>query len=346
MKVLIVNAFDAYAGSQRSLANWLSVHDEDVEYDVFLFCGDGGFIADLTNCKVTTLFKFRNILLRKVSLIIFMPFFWVYLLLIFKKYNFVVGNSIPSLFLIFPLYIFNKAYIIIHEITRVPGILVKILKRFSSKKNTMVVSNIINKKFKIDGRVIFNAIAKIELTENQNEQFEKKKVTFVGDFRKAKRFYFFIAIAELFKNTLQYQFVAYLSDEPHKQDEFRLVNKANECGIDVKYNIKDPEIFFKDAYFLVQCTDEEEWVETFSYVAAEALCYNVPIIATGVTVISELFSGSVYYNKVSNPHDIYLQLLEIDEMKYQHCKRNSLTILNNYWSDVHSKRMKAILNEK
>ncbi|NQV76893.1 MAG: hypothetical protein HQ490_00880 [Lutibacter sp.] len=346
MKVLIVNAFDAYAGSQRSLANWLSVQDKDVEYDVFLFCGDGGFVADLTNCKVTTLFKLRNILLRKVSLILFMPFFWIYLLLIFKKYSFVIGNSSPALFLIFPLYIFNKAYIIIHEITRVPGILVKILKRWSSKKNTMVVSNIINEKFKIEGRVIFNAIARIELAEMGDKPFEKRKIIFVGDFRKAKRFDFFVAIAELFKNTLQYQFVAYLSHEPHKQDEFNIVNKANECGIDVKFNVKDPGIFFKDAYFLIQCTDEDEWVETFSYLAAEALSYNVPIIATGITVISELFSGSVYYNKVSKPHDIYLQLLEIDEMKYQHCKRNSLTILNNYWSDIHSKRMKTILNEK
>jgi glycosyltransferase involved in cell wall biosynthesis len=346
MKVLIVNAFDAYAGSQRSLANWLSVPDQDIEYDVFLFCSDGGFVTDLTSCKVTTLFKFRNILLRKVLLILFIPFFWIYLLLIFKRFNFVIGNSIPSLFLIFPLYIFNKAYIIIHEITRVPGILVKILQRFSSKKNTMVVSNIINKKFKIEGRVVFNAIARIELTDLENKQFEEKKVIFVGDFRKAKRFDFFVAIAELFKNNLQYQFVAYLSDEPQKQGELMLFNKATECGIDIKFNLKDPRIFFKDAYFLIQCTNEEEWVETFSYVAAEALCYNVPIIATGITVISELFSGSVYYNKASMPHDIYLQLLEIDEDKYQYCKRNSLTILNNYWSDIHSKRMKAILNEK
>lgn len=345
-KVLIVNAFDAYAGSQRSLANWLSVQDDDMEYDIFLFCGDGGFVSDLTNCKVFTLFNFRNILLRKLVLISFMPIFWIYLLLIIRKYSHVVGNSSPSLFLIFPLYVFNKAYIIIHEITRVPKILVKILNSFSSTKNTLVVSNIINERFKIEGRVIFNAIERIELPVKEVRANEKKKIVFVGDFRRAKRFDFFVSIAELFKGTMQYQFVAYLSKEPHKPEEFRIINRASECGVDVKFNVKDPKAFFEDSFFIIQCTNEEEWVETFSYVAAEALCYGVPIIATGITVISELFSGSVYYNIASKPHDIYIQLLEIDEIKYQQCKRNSMSILENYWSDIHSKRMKAILNEK
>jgi glycosyltransferase involved in cell wall biosynthesis len=328
-KILIVNIFDSFAGSQRAIQTILRNDDASNKLVFYVLNIFGpGLISDASpQTRVFTLFKIESRRVRKIGFLLLFPFLFIiinFLQLFFAR---IIGNTIYCALLLLPT---RKNYVLIHEVSRLPFILKKITE-ILDRYNCLVVSQTVNKKLGINGSVVYNPVDTRSKRENVANGTER--LVYVGDYRNEKRFEYFIELTGNLRGIagMKFDFVAYLPYQPTpSQSEYAMVEKANAAGIELNFAQFDPSFFFENSYAVIIPTDENKWVETFSYVACEALIFGVPIVATGISVLDELYEEAILVNKDLTPKQMSEAILAIDDVKYQKARFAAKDIAASY----------------
>ncbi|RSU59101.1 hypothetical protein BRX36_19615 [Sphingomonas sp. S-NIH.Pt1_0416] len=293
MRFLLLNPFDAYAGSQRiGLDVLAALKAAGHSVRVKLGFGGNGFLSDLPD--VVPDMRTGHIRLRKVLYPFWSLLKMVPVALHVLRGDMVWANTVyavpPALLaaLLRP----KRVIIHLHEVT-FPRIFQPLLRLLSRKGVCLVcVSFDHARRIGLPATVLYNPVGLPALPiDNQQD-----RVLFVGTTQPSKGFALFVAVCrQLAEHPLRR--VAYLSDETRHDPE--LVADAQAAGVEVVFGESDPSILYRDGFLLLQASDPALCIETFSLVAVEAMAWQVPVAGAGSSVFSEVLSDAMAFNAIS-----------------------------------------------
>lgn len=290
MTLLLLNPFDAYAGSQRigrDMVRLLAAAGHDVQ--VRLGFGGGGFLSDLpettTDLAIATV-RIRKLLYPLWALLVSLP-----VAIAALRGRIIWANTVyaalPALLaaMLRP----HRVAIHLHEAT-FPKLFMPMLRLMARRGVPIVcVSADHAARIGLPATVLYNPVA----LPDHDAQSACDRLLFVGTTQPIKGFALFVAVCETLPD-LPLRKTAYLSDEA-RHDE-ALVARARRAGIEIVFGESRPEILYRDGFLLLQATDPALCSETFSLVAAEAMARLVPVAGAGTTVLAEVLGAALAFD--------------------------------------------------
>lgn len=293
MRFLLLNPFDAYAGSQRiGLHVLAALKAAGHSVRVKLGFGGSGFLSDLPD--VVPDVRTGHIRLRKLLY----PF-WSLLTMVPAALHVLRGGMVwaNTIYAVPPAFLAallrpKRVVIHVHEIT-FPRIFLPLLRVLSDRGVHLVcVSFDHARRIGLPATVLYNSVGLPALPIDSQQD----RLLFVGTTQPMKGLALFISVCrQLTEHPLRK--VAYLSDEA--LHDSALVANARAAGIDVFFGESDPCILYRDGFLLLQASDPALCIETFSLVAVEAMAWQVPVAGAGSSVFSEVLSDAMAFNAVS-----------------------------------------------
>lgn len=314
-RLVLIHAFDAYAGSQK-VAGQLARGLRARGWDVKLVTGFGrtGF---LTDAGVSRRFLgTENIGLRKLLYPLWLIVCNMQALAWLADGRKIWANSIHALPGVLAIILFapHRLVVHLHEVTFEGPF--RWLVRFAAGRGATLVA--VSKShalaLELPATILPNAVGDTPPASPAS----RRRLLFVGSTRALKGFPLFLKVAQLVADT-GLQPVAYVSAGilgPSADD----IAAARASGVQLVIGETDPARIFTDAFLTLQLTDPALWVETFSLVAAESVWNLVPIGAAGADVVNEVAAGAVAFNEVSrNPQKIAADIrrLRNDGQRYE-----------------------------
>lgn len=340
MRFLVLNPFDAFAGSQRVACDTID-HLTEVGHDVAvrLGFGGGGF---LTNLPATAIdFDISSISIRKLlyplwALLVSLP-----VALAVLRGRMVWANTIyaaPPAFLaamICPC----RVVIHLHE-TNFPKLLLAVLHLMVRRGVLLLcVSADHAARIGLPATILYNSVT----LPAHDADSVRDRLLFVGTTQPMKGLALFVEVCEVLRD-LPLRKVAYLSDEA--RHDVGLVERARRAGVDVVFNQSDPEVIYRDGFLLLQSTDPALWTETFSLVAVEAIARQVPVASAGVTVLEEVLGDALAFDVPSrDPTAIadLIQSLHGDPARHKTLRAACAIRRTAFSQDAFRDRLKALL---
>lgn len=291
--VLIVNAFDAHAGSQRvaaTLARSLAA-DGQSRVRVDLGFGTWGFLSELPMTRVWLGIdkpRYRRPLypiwvirqnVRNLLHVARGGHLWL---------NTVFAVPTAALALrVAP----RRVVIHVHEVV-FPGVLGRSMHRAIRRgAKAVCVSDHQRRQLGLDCAVLHNSV------EPSDAAGAKDRLVFVGTVSAAKGFDLFTAVARALRDT-DLRPIAFVP-EIRDAESMRLVEDARAAGVEVRLGETQPGRMFEGAFLTLQATDSRLWIETFSLVAAESIAHRVPVATAGSEVVAEVAGEALAFDHPS-----------------------------------------------
>ncbi|RSV14199.1 hypothetical protein CA236_16715 [Sphingomonas sp. ABOLG] len=313
MKLLLLNPFDAYAGSQRigrDMARLLAAAGHDVQ--VRLGFGGGGFLSDLPETR--TDLGISNVPIRKLlyplwALLVSLP-----VAIAALRGRMIWANTVyaalPALLAV--LLCPQRVAVHLHEATfaRPFAIILRLIARRGVP--IVCVSADHAARIGLPAKVLYNPVSLPDCdTPSRGD-----RLLFVGTTQPIKGFALFVAVGEKLDD-LPLRKTAYLSDEARHDQA--LVARARQAGIEIVFGEANPQVLYRDGFLLLQASDPELCSETFSLVAAEAMARLVPVAGAGTTVLPEVLGNALAFDTPSrDPGEIAgaIRSLHADPARY------------------------------
>jgi len=292
-RVVIVNAFDAFAGSQRVTAMLAAVlRARGHRVLVRLGFGRAGFVSGIPG--VRRFLPTERVAARKRLYPLWLAIANLRTIAALVRGDIVWVCTIYALPAVLPMLLAPRRLVIhIHE-TDFPGIFGALLGLAARRGAAVVaVSRTHAALLGLPARVLGNAVGDTPPTGPT----QRDRLIFVGTSRALKGFDLFVAIVEVLGPT-RLTPVAYLGDPVAGRDPALLARSAA-AGITLIYGETDPARLFADGWLTLQLTDPALWTETFSLVAAESIWHLVPVGAAGAMVVEEIGAGAIAFNDTS-----------------------------------------------
>lgn len=290
MRFLLLNPFDAFAGSQRVACDTIDRLTEVGHHmSVRLGFGGGGFLSNLP--ITATDFDISNVSMRKLlyplwALLVSLPVAMSVL-----RGRIVWANTIYAVPPAFLAAMLCPGRVVIHlheaNFSKLFFPVLHLMVRRGA--HLLCVSADHAARIGLPATVIYNSVP----IPTQDPESACDRLLFVGTTQAIKGLALFVAVCEMLRN-LQLRTVAYLSDEA--RHDVGLVERARRAGVDVVFNQFDPEILYRDGFLLLQATDPTLCAETFSLVAVEAMARQVPVASAGTTVLKEVLGDALAFD--------------------------------------------------
>lgn len=296
-RLLLVNAFDAHAGSQRvgqSIVTSLWRAGFDVA--VKLGFGGRGFLSELPGIVPDV--HCNHVPTRKLLY----PF-WVFTALTpiawaAGRGRIIWANSVyaiaPALLaiLLFP----HRTVVHLHEASF--PLAIRLLLRLAVWRGSAIVCVSVDqaRRIDIDAHILPNAV----VLPTVDPPSGGNRLLFVGTTHPIKGFQLFVSVCERLRH-VPLQAVAYLSDAAVHEQE--LVARARTAGISVFFGERSPAAMYRDGFLLLMSSDARLVSETFSLVAAEAVAWLVPVGGAGAAVLPEVLGDALAFNEPSRDPD-------------------------------------------
>lgn len=286
--VMFVNAFDAYAGSQRVGAMLVRLlRKAGLRVDVRLGFGNQGFVSDLPGASAT--FAVNTVAYRKLLYPMWLTLAAVRLIAPAVRGSMLWFNTVYSVPAALPVLLFRPSAVIvhIHEI-EMPGIF-RALLRFAHRRGAtlVAVSSDHARRIGLPCRILLNAVG-----ENPPPVARVgDRLVFIGDSRPFKGLDLFIAIAE---EGVPWKPVAVLGGTPADYGD-AMLDAARAAGVSCRFGLSDPAEMLRDGALLLQLTDPLRATETFSLTTAEAVWHCVPVGCTGSGAVAEVAGAALAF---------------------------------------------------
>ncbi|WBH15104.1 glycosyltransferase [Sphingomonas radiodurans] len=318
MKMLLLNTFDAYAGSQRigrDMVRLLAAAGHDVQ--VRLGFGGGGFLRDLSETRTDV--GISNVAIRKLlyplwALLVSLP-----VAIAALRGRIIWANAVYATLpaLLAALLCPHRVAVHLHEAT-FPKLFMMILRLMVWRGVLIIcVSSDHAARIGLPATVLYNPVS----LSHRDAPSACDRLLFVGTTQPIKGFALFVAVCDKLE-ALPLRKTAYLSDEA--RHDRTLVARARQAGIDVVFGESRPEVLYRDGFLLLQTTDSALWTETFSLVAVEAMARLVPVAGTGTTVLPEVLGEALAFNAPSrDPREIADAIRSLHANPAQHAALRS-----------------------
>jgi len=302
-RVLLLQPFDAHAGSQRvALAILDALTDQGVDVSVKLGFGGKGFLSETTSVRPDI--RSDNIPLRKLLYPL-----WILLSLLpiacaALRGRVVWVNTIYSVppamlaILLFP----KRTIIHLHEVT-FPRPFHLLLGMAARRGAPLVcVSADQAARLGVSAETLPNAVKR---PETQRES-RLDRLLFVGTTQPIKGFDLYVEACRRLKE-LPLRRTAYLSDE--ERHDPAQVQAARDLGIEIVFGERSIDAIYDDGFLVLLCSDPRLWIETFSLVAAEAVTRLVPVGGAGITVLHEVVGEALAFDEPGRDPDRIAQAI-------------------------------------
>ena len=124
------------------------------------------------------------------------------------------------------------------------------------------------------------------------------RVVFIGNTKPIKGFGLFIALAQTMRSHENREHHAFLAGAPLATDA-PLIEAAEAAGIVLHWGVTEPDRMFAGALLTMVLTDPAIANETFSLVAAESVWHGVPVAGAGVAVLAETCGAALVIDEPS-----------------------------------------------
>jgi glycosyltransferase involved in cell wall biosynthesis len=197
------------------------------------------------------------------------------------------ANTVHALPAVLPMLWFAPRRVVVHlhEI-EFPG-LFRALARWAARRGAHVlcVSQVHREALGLDATVLPNCV-----TVRSEAPAERPPVLlFVGAVSRMKGFDLFVEVARHLQGA-GIRAVACVPGIPPGATS--LAQAAQEAGVELHCDVRDPMRMYPGATLLLQCTDPALATETFSLVMVEALSCGVPVATAGMKVAAEILGDA------------------------------------------------------
>lgn len=342
MRLLLLNPFDAYAGSQRIALDVIAAlkaagHDVQVN----LGFGGSGFLSDLPN--VVPDMRTGNIRLRKLlypfwSLLVTIP-----MALVVLKGGIIWANTVYSVpaALLAALIRPKQVIVHLHEAT-FPRIFLLLLRLAIHRGvRLLCVSSDQASRIGLSATILYNAVKLPALPVRSR----RDRLLFVGTTQPIKGFPLFVEVCQLLSGH-PLRKVAYLSDKARHDQS--LVAVAQAAGVEVVFGASDPALLYRDGFLLLQATDPTLWIETFSLVAVEAMAWQVPVAGAGTSVFSEVLGDAMAFNIESRDPLVIadaIRTLSADPRRHDALRSACVDQRTAFSEDVFARKISQIIQQ-
>lgn len=289
-RILLVQPFDAHAGSQRvahAIATVLARRGVDVS--IKLGFGGKGFLSEMPGVRPDI--RCDDVAIRKILYPL-----WVLLALVPTALAALRGRTVwvntvysiaPAMLAI--LLVPKRTIIHLHEVTFPRPFHLLIWLAVRRDATLVCVSADQARRLGVSAELLPNSVGRPE----SDAVSRADRLLFVGTTQAIKGFALYLAVCRNLEG-LALRKAAYLSDEDRHDPA--LVEAARSMGVEVVFGERSPDAIFADGFLVLLCTDPRLWVETFSLVAAEAVTRLVPVAGVGVTVLDEVVGEALAFN--------------------------------------------------
>lgn len=340
MRFLLLNPFDAFAGSQRVATDTISRLTEAGHYvSVRLGFGGGGFLSNLS--ITATDFDVSNVSIRKLlyplwALLVGLPVAMAVL-----RGRIVWANTVyaaPPAFLAAMLCP-SRVVIHLHE-ANFSKLFLPVLRLMVRRGvRLLCVSADHASRIGLPATILYNSVP----LPTEDAESACDRLLFVGTTQAMKGLALFVAVCEMLRS-LPLRKAAYLSDEA--RHDVGLVERARRAGVDLVFNESDPEVLYRDGFLLLQATDPMQWTETFSLVAVEAIARQVPVASAGTTVLQEVLGEALAFDVPSRDPVVIadlIRLLHADQDRYQNIRAACARRRTAFSEDAFRHRLEELL---
>lgn len=291
LTVLIMQPFDAIAGSQRIAVNIAQALQADgYSADVRLGFGSDGFVSRWAGVK--RFLGINNIKIRKLLYPLWLFAVSPRVLRAVINREVVWANTIhaaPATFMAL-LLAPRRVVIHIHEV-EFPFIFMRFLQFAKHRGATLLcVSDFQRQVLRLDAKILPNCVSVAVVARSPRR---KPKLVFVGNTSVTKGFLLFINVAKSLSGSVLTP-VAFLPS--YERCDPVLLGQALSAGITIMYGVTDPIEMYEEAYLSLQCTDPDLATETFSLVAVESISCLVPVASTGAGVVKEILANALAFD--------------------------------------------------
>jgi glycosyltransferase involved in cell wall biosynthesis len=340
MRVLILNPFDAFAGSQRVACDLVARLTETGHcVTVRLGFGGGGFLTDLPS--ITTDLSISNVSIRKLLYPLWALFVSLPLAMAVLRGRVVWANTIyaaPPAFLAAMLCP-SRVVIHIHEanFSRLFFLILRLL--VLRGVLLLCVSTDHATRIGLPATILYNSVP----LPVKDVESACDRLLFVGTTQAIKGFALFVTVCELLEE-FPLRKAAYLSDEA--RHDIKLVTEARRVGVDVIFNQSDPEVLYRDGFLVLQVTDPTLWTETFSLVAVEAIARQVPVASAGAVVLKEVLGDALAFDVPSRDPIVIADIirsLHADHDRHKNIRAACVRRRTTFSEDAFRIRLEEIL---
>lgn len=295
-KILFLHAADARAGSQRVGAQTVgALRKAGLQVRIWLGFGAQGFLC--ADVGAHPMLPFDDMRLRKL----FYPL-WIALANLRSLISVLTGehvwaNTVYALPAALAPMLLRPSRLVVHvhelEMPRLYHRLTALAAARGAR--VIAVSHFHARRLGLPVAVVDNAVG-----QTPPDASPGRRLVFIGDWRPAKQFDLFVAIAE---QVLPLQPRAVLAGREGDYPP-ALLARARAAGVQLCFGLSDPAVMLEGAALMLQLTDPGQVTETFSLTTAEAVWHLVPVGGAGTEVIGEIAGPALAFNlRSSDPAD-------------------------------------------
>jgi glycosyltransferase involved in cell wall biosynthesis len=290
-QVLLLNPFDAIAGSQRVAVDVArSLEGAGIGLDFRLGFGSTGFVSAYPGVRRFMLTDPPPQRKRRYPL-------WL-LAAVPRTLRAVFAGeviwantvyAVPAV--LFPLLLAPRRVVVhVHEV-EFAWVLMASLRWAARRGATLVcVSELHQHAIDLPATVLYNGVSP---PADPQAARMARQLLFVGNTSPEKGFDLFIAVARALAGS-GLEPVAFLPS-PERSDP-ALLAAAAQAGVRVRFGVTDPQEMYGQGFLTLQCTDPVQWTETFSLVAVESISALVPVASAGAVVVKEVLGDALAFD--------------------------------------------------
>lgn len=342
-KVLLLNPFDAYAGSQRiGKAVHTAFSESDVDVTVKLGFGGDGFLSDMPN--IAPDIQVKNSFVRKCLYPFWSVFASIPTALAALRGTVIWANTVYALLPALLTIIVSPKNVVLHLHEATFAAPFHWLLRFSAWRGATIVCVSADQARRVD--VICRVIPNPVNQPTHDVASLQDRILFVGTTHPVKGFALFVSVCQRLQ-ALPLRKVAYLSDGAIF--DHALVASAKSSGVDVVFGEQLPAAMYADGFVLLMCTDPSLVSETFSLIAAEAVTWLVPVGGAGATVLPEVLGDALAFDHPTrDPDRIAQDIADLygDPGRYASLRQNCAKRRSRFSECAFSRRVIDVLKER
>ena len=288
--VLLLNAFDAFAGSQRvaaALADLLEARGVAVELRLGFGCT--GFISGRP--RTSTFLPIDRISTRKLFYPLWLLSIMPRVLRVALGGGVVWANTVYGAPATLPALLFAPGRVVIHVHEIEFPTLFRWLLSFAVRRGATLVcvSKFQRTVLGLPALILPNGVG----TTLSPPPKRRCRFVFVGTTAPAKGFALFVSVARALTGS-GLEPVAYL---PSRQGaNHSLLAEAESVGVALHFGVTDPDEMFADGFLSLLATDPALWTETFSLTCAESIWNLVPVVSAGTLVAAEIAGSALAFD--------------------------------------------------
>jgi len=349
--ILLINPFDAVAGSQRIAVNIVrALRTIECKLDVRLGFGSDGFLSRCSGVK--RFLPTNNIKVRKflypLWLLILVPRVFISVI----SGEVVWANTIYAAPAAFLAVLFSPRRVIIHVHELDFPIIFTAFLSFAVHRgaNLLCVSDFHRRELGLKAVILPNSVS---VTHDELVHQHQNRLVFVGNTSAEKGFSLFIEVVRCLSGCDLIP-VAFFPSQEHC--DTTLLLQAESVGIAVRYGVTDPNEMYEGGFLSLLCSDPELWRETFSLVSVESMCCLVPVASAGTKVVREILGNAFAFDVSSrDPVEIASEIRKLQlntkrhedlvlacrarrgEYMFEHFQQRVQTLIKNLWESYQSK---------